>query len=193
VDAMVDPKATVRLFHVATCYISLMRLGSWARLGRTARLALPYCGYTPYGLCSLGRNWPSCRPTSVWAKEDDQGRRISTGDIPRSGVLTNESLGAIDVTAVIQNSRWMGVRGRSVHGSSRDWCPVVALVLTSLPAVVPDGYGLSYSIDDDYIRWTITSRKLNTDEFKRCLAAAATETLQMMERARRARRTKTKL
>jgi carnitine O-acetyltransferase len=67
------------------------------------------------------------------------------------------------------------------------------LVLTSLPAVVPDGYGLSYSIGDDHIRWTITSLKLNTDEFKRCLAVAAMETRQMMERARLAEGTKTKL
>ena len=60
-------------------------------------------------------------------------------------------------------------------------------------AVVPDGYGLSYSIGDDYIRWTITSLKLGTDEFKRCLAEAATETRQMMERAKRMEGTKTKL
>jgi hypothetical protein len=60
-------------------------------------------------------------------------------------------------------------------------------------AVVPDGYGLSYSIGDDYVRWTITSRKLGTDEFKRCLAEAATETRQMMERARRMEGTKPKL
>jgi len=49
--------------------------------------------------------------------------------------------------------------------------------------VVPDGYGLSYSVGDDYMRWTITSRKLGTDEFKGYLAEAATETRQMMERA----------
>jgi len=51
--------------------------------------------------------------------------------------------------------------------------------------VVPDGYGLSYSIGDDYIRWTITSLKLETDVFKDCLAQAAMETRQMMERASR--------
>jgi hypothetical protein len=60
-------------------------------------------------------------------------------------------------------------------------------------AVVPDGYGLSYSIGDDYIRWTTTSLKLGTDEFNRCLAEAATETRQMMERAKRMEGTKTKL
>ena len=49
---------------------------------------------------------------------------------------------------------------------------------------MPDGYGLSYSIGDDYIRWTITSCKLGTDEFKGCLAEAATETRLMMERVR---------
>ncbi|KAH8998487.1 acyltransferase ChoActase COT CPT [Lactarius akahatsu] len=50
--------------------------------------------------------------------------------------------------------------------------------------VVPDGYGLSYSIGDEYIRWTITSLKLDSEAFKACIADAATETRQMMERAR---------
>ncbi|KAI0631989.1 acyltransferase ChoActase/COT/CPT [Trametes polyzona] len=49
--------------------------------------------------------------------------------------------------------------------------------------VVPDGYGLSYSIGDHYIRWTITSLKRRTAELKHYLAEAATETRQMMERA----------
>ena len=49
--------------------------------------------------------------------------------------------------------------------------------------MVTDGYGLSYSIGDDYIRWTITSLKLDTAELRHYLAEAATETRQMMERA----------
>jgi carnitine O-acetyltransferase len=60
-------------------------------------------------------------------------------------------------------------------------------------AVVPDGYGLSYSIGDDYVRWTITSLKLDTEKFKECLAEAATETRQMMGRARQTESIKTKL
>jgi carnitine O-acetyltransferase len=48
--------------------------------------------------------------------------------------------------------------------------------------VVPDGYGLSYSIGDGYIRWTITSLKRGTKELGHYLAEAATETRQMMER-----------
>ncbi|KAF9646180.1 acyltransferase ChoActase/COT/CPT [Thelephora ganbajun] len=48
--------------------------------------------------------------------------------------------------------------------------------------VVPDGYGLSYSIGDNYIRWTITSLKRGTKELGHYLAEAATETRQMMER-----------
>ncbi|EJF63177.1 acyltransferase ChoActase/COT/CPT [Dichomitus squalens LYAD-421 SS1] len=52
--------------------------------------------------------------------------------------------------------------------------------------VVPDGYGLSYSIGDYYIRWTITSLKRNTAELKHYLAEAATETRAMMERAAKA-------
>jgi carnitine O-acetyltransferase len=58
---------------------------------------------------------------------------------------------------------------------------------------VQDGYGLSYSIDNDYIRWTITSLKLETDVFKSCLAQAATQTRQMMERASQMDGIKTKL
>jgi carnitine O-acetyltransferase len=191
VEAMVDSRATVRLFHVARCYIS-DRLGSWVRLGRTTRLALPYCSSTPCAVCSMGCRWPRCRPTSVWIKEDDQGRRIYTGDIPRSGIPANESLGAIDITAVIQISRWMGIRRRLVHDSSRDWYSINPC-LPLPPVVVPDGYGLSYSIGDDHIRWTITSLKLNTDKFKHCLAEAATVTRQMMERARLAEDNKPKL
>ena len=53
-------------------------------------------------------------------------------------------------------------------------------------AVVPDGYGLSYSIGDHYIRWTITSLKRGTAELKHYLAEAATETRVMMENAAKA-------
>ncbi|PSS06556.1 hypothetical protein PHLCEN_2v3614 [Hermanssonia centrifuga] len=52
--------------------------------------------------------------------------------------------------------------------------------------VVPDGYGLSYTIGDEYIRWTITSLKKRTKELKHHLAEAATEVREMMERAARA-------
>jgi carnitine O-acetyltransferase len=48
--------------------------------------------------------------------------------------------------------------------------------------VVPDGYGLSYSIGRDYIRWTITSLKRDTLKLKHYLAEAAAETKAMMER-----------
>ncbi|KIJ54690.1 hypothetical protein M422DRAFT_24596 [Sphaerobolus stellatus SS14] len=52
--------------------------------------------------------------------------------------------------------------------------------------VVPDGYGLSYAIGDDYMRWTITSLKRDSAKLKHYLAEAATETRQMMERAAKA-------
>ena len=48
---------------------------------------------------------------------------------------------------------------------------------------MPDGYGLSYSIGDEYIRWTITSLKRNNKQLKHYLAEAATETREMMEAA----------
>ena len=57
--------------------------------------------------------------------------------------------------------------------------------------VVPDGYGLSYSIGDNYIRWTITSTKRRTAELKHYLAEAATEIKEMMERAAAADAAKT--
>ena len=60
------------------------------------------------------------------------------------------------------------------------------LCLPSLLAVVPDGYGLSYSIGDHYIRWTITSLKRRTQDLKRYLEEAALETRDMMERAAKA-------
>ncbi|KAF9267289.1 acyltransferase ChoActase/COT/CPT [Marasmius fiardii PR-910] len=49
--------------------------------------------------------------------------------------------------------------------------------------VVPEGYGLSYSIGDNYIRWTITSLKRDTAKLRHYLAEAATETRVMMENA----------
>ena len=59
--------------------------------------------------------------------------------------------------------------------------------------VVPDGYGLAYAIGDHYLRWTITSLKLDTAELRHYLAEAATETKEMMERAARAEAVKAKL
>lgn len=70
----------------------------------------------------------------------------------------------------------MGLRGRWVINS------VQTLVDRQL-LVVSDGYGLSYSIGDHYIRWTITSLKRGTRELKHYLAEAATETRFMLERA----------
>jgi carnitine O-acetyltransferase len=63
--------------------------------------------------------------------------------------------------------------------------------------VVPDGYGLSYSIGNDYIRWTVTSLKRRTAELKHYLAEAATEIREMMDRVaaeeKKAEATKPKL
>ncbi|KAF9457441.1 acyltransferase ChoActase/COT/CPT [Collybia nuda] len=51
--------------------------------------------------------------------------------------------------------------------------------------VVPDGYGLSYAIGDNYIRWTVTSLKKGSKELAHYLAEAATEVRDMMEAARK--------
>ncbi|KAF8502529.1 acyltransferase ChoActase/COT/CPT [Gautieria morchelliformis] len=55
--------------------------------------------------------------------------------------------------------------------------------------VVPDGYALAYAIGDHYMRWTITSLKLDTAELRHYLAEAATETKAMLERAAKASET----
>lgn len=60
---------------------------------------------------------------------------------------------------------------------------VIELMFILLSTVVPDGYGLAYSIGDDYIRWTMTSPKRHTAELKHYLAEAATETRTMLDRA----------
>ena len=52
--------------------------------------------------------------------------------------------------------------------------------------VVPDGYGLSYSIGDDYIRWTTTSLKRDTKVLKHYLAEAASDVKAMLEAAEKA-------
>lgn len=49
--------------------------------------------------------------------------------------------------------------------------------------MVPDGYGLSYSIGDDYIRWTITSLREDTAELKRCLVKATVDVKNMLSAA----------
>jgi len=49
--------------------------------------------------------------------------------------------------------------------------------------VVPDGYGLSYSIADDYLRWIITSTNGDVNEFKQQLEWACDEIRRMMESA----------
>ena len=52
---------------------------------------------------------------------------------------------------------------------------------------------MSYSIGDNYIRWTITSLKRRTQELKQALLDAALETRDMMERAAKADASKPKL
>ena len=55
-----------------------------------------------------------------------------------------------------------------------------------LNPVVPDGYGLSYSIGDDYIRWTITSLKRDAKVLKHYLAEAASDVKAMLEAVEKA-------
>ncbi|KAK4686029.1 hypothetical protein P7C73_g4101, partial [Tremellales sp. Uapishka_1] len=52
--------------------------------------------------------------------------------------------------------------------------------------VVPDGYGLSYSIDDDSIRWCVTTMNNDAEKFGAALQSAADELRQMLERSSQA-------
>jgi carnitine O-acetyltransferase len=58
--------------------------------------------------------------------------------------------------------------------------------------VVKDGFGLSYAIGDDYVRWTITNLKgkQKGEEVKHYLAEAATEVKRMLEAAERVEKVK---
>jgi len=49
--------------------------------------------------------------------------------------------------------------------------------------VVEDGFGLSYAIGDDYVRWTITNlkEKQRGTELRHYLAEAATDVRKMLE------------
>ncbi|CED84561.1 Carnitine O-acyltransferase CRAT [Phaffia rhodozyma] len=50
--------------------------------------------------------------------------------------------------------------------------------------VVPDGYGLAYSVGDNFLRWIITARKdMKAKEYKECLIWACEEVRELMERA----------
>ena len=51
-------------------------------------------------------------------------------------------------------------------------------------AVVEDGYGLSYEINDDSIRWCVTTKKNNAKEFGKALCTTAEDMRDMMDRAK---------
>lgn len=148
------------------------------RLGRTTRRALSSSCCTSCTVRCVGRRWPRRRQASVRPQEDDQRWRSASRDLSGPSLLEYKSLGTIDFTAVVQIFGRVGLWRRSAALSDpRDNSRTYRYCC----AVVPDGYGLSYSIGDDYIRWTITSLKLETDIFKDCLAQAAMQTRQMME------------
>ena len=52
--------------------------------------------------------------------------------------------------------------------------------------VVEDGYGLSYSIHDDCLRWCVTTKNNDAEKFANALCQAAEDIRAMMERAARA-------
>jgi carnitine O-acetyltransferase len=58
--------------------------------------------------------------------------------------------------------------------------------------ILKDGFGLSYAIGDDYVRWTITNLKgkQKGEELRYYLAEAATEVRRMLEAAERVEKVK---
>ncbi|ORY26940.1 carnitine acyltransferase [Naematelia encephala] len=52
--------------------------------------------------------------------------------------------------------------------------------------VVEDGYGLSYEINDDSLRWCVTTKNNDAEKFGQALKDAAEDIKVMMERARQA-------
>jgi len=48
---------------------------------------------------------------------------------------------------------------------------------------VEDGYGLSYEINDDSLRWCVTTKNKDAAKFGKALCDAAEEMKGMMERA----------
>jgi carnitine O-acetyltransferase len=51
---------------------------------------------------------------------------------------------------------------------------------------VDDGYGLSYAIDDNNLRWCITTKNGDAQQFADALVAAAEELRGMMDRVKAA-------
>lgn len=51
-------------------------------------------------------------------------------------------------------------------------------------SVVSDGYGLSYEINDDSIRWCVTTKNNNASEFGDALCEAAEQIRGMMDLAK---------
>lgn len=62
-----------------------------------------------------------------------------------------------------------------------------------LGTVVEDGYGLSYSIEDDALRWCVTTKNNDADKFGKAICDAAEEIKGMMERAKASGGEKAKL
>jgi carnitine O-acetyltransferase len=52
--------------------------------------------------------------------------------------------------------------------------------------VVEDGYGLSYAIDDNNLRWCVTTRNGDAQDFAKALVDAAEDLRRMMDRAKAA-------
>lgn len=52
--------------------------------------------------------------------------------------------------------------------------------------MVEDGYGLSYAIHDNNIRWCVTTKNNDAEKFGKALCKAAEDLKSMMDRAKAA-------
>jgi carnitine O-acetyltransferase len=57
------------------------------------------------------------------------------------------------------------------------------LTWAKLTTVVEDGYGLSYAIGDNDVRWCVTTKNNDAEKFGKALESAAEEIRAMMDRA----------
>ena len=94
-EAMLDPKQTVRVFsyQIEPDHLKLTN----ASVECSACHALQARSYAPRPVRRMGCRWPRCRPPSVRAQEDVEGRRTHTGDLHGCLVLPYEPLGNVHV------------------------------------------------------------------------------------------------
>ena len=70
--------------------------------------------------------------------------------------------------------------------AAASYCEAIVADVGAPNLVVEDGYGLSYEINDDSLRWCVTTKNNDAEKFGKALCAAAEEMRGMMDRAKAA-------